>query len=66
MVNIIIGLCLLCLGIFGVVANWWAVIDLIGVVVPVVLVFVGLLSILAGASGRKRLRRQESTVGGGR
>ena len=39
MLNIILGLCMLCLGILGVVWNWWAVVDLVTVVIPLLLVF---------------------------
>jgi hypothetical protein len=56
MLNIILGVCLLCLGIYGVVANWWAVVDLIGVVIPVVLVVIGVLSIFSGISARSAAR----------
>jgi hypothetical protein len=56
MLNIILGVCLLCLGIYGVVANWWAVVDLIGVVIPVVLVVIGVLSIFSGISARGAAR----------
>jgi len=53
MVHIIFGLCLLCLGIFGIVRNWWAVVDFVRVVIPVAVVIFGVLSILAGLSGRR-------------
>jgi hypothetical protein len=56
MLNIILGVCLLCLGIYGVVANWWAVVDLIGVVIPVVLVVIGVLSIVSGVGARNAAR----------
>ena len=52
MLNLVLGICLLCLGIYGVVSNWWAVVDLISVVIPVVLVFIGILAIVAGVSAK--------------
>jgi hypothetical protein len=62
MLNIILSLCFLCLGIYGVIANWWAVVDLIRVVVPVLLVVIGVLGVVAGVTGkgaaRARLRKQ--------
>lgn len=57
MLNIIFGLCLLCLGIFGIVRNWWAVIDFVRVVFPVAMVFFGVISILAGLSTRRKKSR---------
>ncbi|MBW1675551.1 MAG: hypothetical protein JRF30_03270 [Deltaproteobacteria bacterium] len=53
MLNIIFGLCLLCAGIFGIMRNWWAVVDFVRVVIPVAVVIFGVLSILAGLSGRR-------------
>ena len=54
MLNIIIGLCLLCLGICGIANSWWAVIDFVNVVIPTALVIFGILSILAGLKSRKQ------------
>lgn len=54
MLNIIVGLCLLCFGIFGIITNWWAVFDFVKVVVPVGIVIFGVLSILAGISSVKK------------
>jgi uncharacterized membrane protein HdeD (DUF308 family) len=56
MLNIILGLCMLCLGILGVVWNWWAVVDLVTVVIPLLLVIRGVLSILAGLSPKDQAR----------
>ena len=53
MLSIILGLCLLCLGIFGIVTNWWAVLDFIRVVIPVGVFVFGVVSILAGLSSLK-------------
>jgi hypothetical protein len=54
MLNIIVGLCLLCLGIFGIVSNWWAVLDFVRVVIPVGVFIFGVLSILAGLGSLKK------------
>ena len=54
MLSIILGLCLLCLGIYGIVSNWWAVLDFVRVVIPVGVLVFGVLSILAGLSGLKK------------
>ena len=48
MLNIVVGLCLLCVGIFGIMTNWWAVFDFVKVVIPVGIVIFGVLSVLAG------------------
>jgi len=53
MLHIILGLCFLCLGIFGIVTNWWAVVDVIRVVIPVGVFVFGVVSILAGLSNLK-------------
>jgi len=53
MLHIILGLCFLCVGIFGIVSNWWAVLDFIRVVIPVGVFVFGVVSILAGLSSLK-------------
>jgi len=53
MLNIIIGLCLLSLGIIGITNNWWAVVDFVFVVIPLALVAVGVVSILAGLNSHR-------------
>jgi len=53
MLSIILGLCLLCLGVFGIVSNWWAVLDFVKVVIPVGVFVFGVLSLLAGLSSLK-------------
>ena len=54
MLHIIFGLCLLCLGTIGIVSNWWAVLDFVGVVIPVGVLFFGVLSLMAGLNGLKK------------
>ena len=56
MLNIILGICLLCLGILGLVRNWWAVVDFVGVLVPLILVVIGALTAVAGLSTWKNSR----------
>jgi len=53
MLHIILGLCFLFIGIFGIVGNWWAVLDFIRVVIPVGILVFGVVSILAGLSSLK-------------
>ena len=50
MLNIFFGLCLLCLGISGIITNWWSVVDFVVVMVPILLVVFGSLSVMAGLS----------------
>ncbi len=57
MLNIIFGLCLTSLGIIGIVTNWWAVADFVGVVIPLIMIIFGVISILAGLSTVKEKRR---------
>lgn len=51
--NIIFGLCLISLGIYGIVSNWWAVADLISVAIPLILIIFGVVSTMAGLSSIK-------------
>lgn len=51
--NIIFGLCLISLGIYGIVSNWWAVADFISVAIPLVLIIFGVVSTMAGLSSIK-------------
>ena len=55
--KILISLCLLSFGIYGIINNWWLVADLAGVVIPLCLVIFGLVSVLAGISTIKEKRR---------
>ncbi|MBF0450786.1 MAG: hypothetical protein HQK75_08805 [Candidatus Magnetomorum sp.] len=52
-VHILLGVCLLSLGIAGIASNWYAVLDFVGVVIPLIMLFVGVLSVLAGFNVRK-------------
>jgi len=56
MLNIVLGVCLLCIGIIGLARNWWAVLDFVGVIVPVLLVVIGVLTVLAGLTSWKKRR----------
>jgi len=47
-VHLLLGICLLSLGIAGIASNWWAVMDFVSVVIPLIMIFVGTLSVLAG------------------
>jgi len=49
-INIILGLCLISIGVAGIVTNWWAVADLFNVVIPLILIIFGVASTLAGLS----------------
>ena len=60
MINIVFGICLVSLGICGIITNWWAVLDFMMVIVPVLLVVIGGFSVMAGLSRlneRVRIRR---------
>jgi uncharacterized membrane protein len=59
MFNIVLGLCLICLGIVGITRNWWAVIDLVNVLLPVAFFLVGIIALAAGLSYRKGRRPAE-------
>ena len=64
MINIVIGLCLLALGISGIAANWWAVVDFVGVLIPLALVAVGVISILAGLNSQRTRHARTARKGG--
>jgi len=53
LLHLILGICLLSLGIAGIAHNWWAVMDFVGVVIPILMLFVGVISIIAGINTRK-------------
>jgi TM2 domain-containing membrane protein YozV len=52
LVHILLGICLLSLGIAGIASNWYAVLDFVSVVIPIIMVFIGVLSVLAGLNAR--------------
>jgi hypothetical protein len=53
-VHILLGICLLSLGIAGIASNWWAVMDFVSVIIPLIMIFVGTLSLLTGLNQRKK------------
>lgn len=64
MINTIIGLCLLALGISGIATNWWAVVDFVGVLIPLALVGVGVISILSGLNSQRARHAGTARKGG--
>ncbi|MBF0102172.1 MAG: hypothetical protein HQK77_14815 [Desulfobacterales bacterium] len=50
LLHILFGLCLISSGVYGIVSNWWAVADFVGVVVPLLLIVFGVVSVLAGVT----------------
>ncbi|KPA14486.1 membrane protein [Candidatus Magnetomorum sp. HK-1] len=52
-IHIILGICLLSLGIAGIASNWWAVLDFVSVIIPLIMLFIGIISILAGINATK-------------
>ena len=64
MINIIIGLCLSALGISGIATNWWAVVDFVGVLIPLALVAVGVISIMAGLNSQRARHARTARKGG--
>jgi len=47
-IHMLLGICLLSLGIAGIASNWWAVMDFVSVIIPLIMIFVGTLSLLTG------------------
>jgi hypothetical protein len=48
MVNIVFGLVAICLAIWGLVTYWWYTVDVIIAIFPLVLLFFGIVALLAG------------------
>ena len=48
MINIVFALVAICLGIWGLVTYWWYTVDVIIAIFPLVLIFVGIIALLAG------------------
>jgi len=48
MINIVFALVAICLGIWGLVTYWWYTVDIIIAIFPLVLLFVGVIALLAG------------------
>ena len=48
MINLVIALVAICLGIWGLVTYWWYTVDVIIAIFPLVLLFFGLIALLAG------------------
>ena len=54
LIHILLGICLLSLGVAGIASNWWAVLDFVSVIIPLIMLLAGVLSILAGFNERKK------------
>lgn len=48
MINIVFGLVAICLGIWGLMTYSWYIVDVIIAIFPVVLLFLGIIALLAG------------------
>jgi hypothetical protein len=55
MQHVIFGVVLLLLGIWGIVAHWYQFLDLLWVLIPMALLVAGIVSVLAGVSGARRM-----------
>jgi len=62
MKHIIFGLVAIALGVWGIVRNWWAFVDLLNVVIPILLVLVGVVALAAGISGQLKTEPAEQTA----
>jgi len=56
MAHIIIGLLIFCLGVWGIVANWYAFVDVVMVLVPLVLLFGGMMALVSAISNFSKRR----------
>ncbi|HIJ81800.1 MAG TPA: hypothetical protein HPP76_08840 [Desulfuromonadales bacterium] len=48
MLSIVFGLIAICLGFWGLVKYWWYMVDLLVAVLPLVLIFSGIVALIAG------------------
>ena len=62
MANIIFGLVALALGLWGVSAWWWSIVEILRGVVPIALILLGLVALGAGVT---RMREHEEAGGSG-
>ncbi len=62
MKHIIFGFVAIALGVWGIVRNWWVFLDLINVVIPMLLVFVGAVALAAGISSQFKTAPPEETA----
>jgi len=52
MIHVIFGMLALFIGLWAIAVNWYAFIDLFSIVGPLLLIFVGIIVLIAGISGR--------------
>jgi hypothetical protein len=48
MTNIVFALVAICVGVWGLITYWWYTVDVIIAIFPLVLLFVGIIALLAG------------------
>lgn len=48
MTNIVFALVAICLGVWGLITYWWYTVDVIIAIFPLVLLFTGMIALLAG------------------
>ena len=53
MVHIFLGVVAIIVGIFLMINNWWAFLDLFWVVLPLILIFGGSIALVAGLTRKK-------------
>jgi vacuolar-type H+-ATPase subunit I/STV1 len=48
MLSIVFGLISMCLGLYGIITNWWYVVDVLAAMLPIFLLFGGFVALMAG------------------
>ena len=48
MLSIVFGLIAICLGFWGLIKYWWYMVDLLVAILPLVLIFSGIVALIAG------------------
>lgn len=66
MIHVIFGMLALFIGLWAIAVNWYAFIDLFSIVGPLLLIFVGIIVLIAGISGRTapEQEKQKNKKGG--
>ncbi|CAN2041298.1 MamI-2 [Candidatus Magnetomoraceae bacterium gMMP-15] len=59
LMHILLGVCLLSMGVAGITNNWWAVVDFVSVIIPLLMIYFGVISLLAGLSARKEQKERQ-------
>ncbi len=55
MLHIVIGIVAIFMGLWGITKNWYMFLDMVGILVPLVLIGFGIVALLAGIRASKKI-----------